>query len=167
MNLKFFQPKATGKLPAGPSLSIRAKGQISINASATAALNAEPGEAATICFDDESEQYLLCHWPNGQTGFPVLRAQSGKATGLRFQITSLANELFAQTAYRNLTSVLCTIDVTPLTDEQAPGATLYALALPEGNAALASSGPAGVKQPGVGRGNYDRSTANRKGGSRG
>jgi hypothetical protein len=139
MKLKFFQPKSTGKAPAKPGLSIRSKGQISLNAAGTLAINAEPGEAATICFDEEAERWLLCHWPNGQDGYPTLRALSGKSTGLRFQVTAAADELFALTAYRALTSVACLLDITPLTDEQAPGATLYAIVLPATPAASSTS----------------------------
>lgn len=166
MKLKFFQPKSTGKAPALPSLSIRRKGQISISASATVAINAEPGESVTICFDEEDHRWLLCHWPNGQEGYPILRALSGKSAGLRFQITAVADELFSQTAYRDLTSVCCRLDETPLRDEAAPGATLYRLVMPP-VASLSAQTPQATRvtalpsrQPGVGRGNYVRAKAN-------
>jgi hypothetical protein len=170
MKLKFFLPKAKGALPASPAISVRSKGQISLNIAATDAIGAEVGESATICYDEEGEQWLLAHWPNGQDGQPQLNAQSGKTKGLRFQCLAAAAPLF-EGVPADVTALSCQLATTALTSEEAPGASLYVLTLPE--LPTSEPAPAGAtpalravtKQPGVGRGNYDRS-ASKKGAAR-
>ena len=171
MKLKFFLPKSKGALPAAPAVSVRRKGQLSLNIAATEAIGAEPGESATICYDEEGERWLLAHWPNGQDGQPQLNAQSGKSKGLRFQCLAAATPLFEEVP-ADVATLSCQLDAAALKSDDAPGASLYVLTLPE----LPASAPApagttpalraATRQPGVGRGNYDRS-ASKKGNARG
>jgi hypothetical protein len=171
MKLKFFLPKPKGALPAAPAISVRRKGQLSLNIAATDAIGAEPGESANICYDEEGEQWLLAHWPNGQAGQPQLNAQSGKAKGLRFQCLAAATPLFEK-VLADVSTLSCQLDTTALKSEEAPGASLYVLTIPDyyfNATAQASNTPAlraTNKQPGVGRGRYDRS-ASKKGAGRG
>jgi len=150
-----------------PSISLRRKGAHSLNTAATEAIGAEPGESATLCYDEEGERWLLAHWPNGQSGQPQLNALSGKTKGLRFQCLPAATPFFAQQP-EQVNTVACTLDTQAQTSDQAPGASLYVLHLPEATPGQPAAQPAlraATKQPGVGRGQYDRSKA--KGGSRG
>jgi hypothetical protein len=165
MKLKFFVSNPKGSQPASPSISVRAKGAVALSAAATTTISAEHGEAATICYDEESERWMLAHWPSGQAEQPMLRALSGNSKGLRFQCTAAAQALFAAlpVALRENTSISCPLNPEPITSEDAPGASFYVLTLPEAGSEQESS----PKQPGVGRGKYDRSKANRKGVERG
>jgi hypothetical protein len=171
MKLKFFLPKPKGALPATPAVSVRRKGQLSLNIAATEAIGAEPGESATICYDEEGEQWLLAHWPNGQDGQPQLNAQSGKNKGLRFQCLAAATPLFEK-VLGDVATLSCPLDTTALKSDEAPGASLYVLTIPEhyfNASTLVGATPAlraATKQPGVGPGNYNRS-ASKKGATRG
>lgn len=128
MKLKFFQPKPKGAALLPPTISVRRKGQHSLSTQAVEAIGAEPGESATICYDEEGGRYLLAHWPNGQDGQPQL-AGIAKTKALRFQYLPAASDMFEKVpADCNL--LACAIDVTPLTVEDQPGATFYAFALP-------------------------------------
>jgi len=164
MKLKFFLPKTKGATPALPSISLRRKGQHSLNTAATEAIGAEPGESATICYDEEGERWLLAHWPNGQEGQPQLCALSGKTKGLRFQCLPAAVPIF-EAAPADVATIACQLDTVALTSDEAPGASLYVLTLPENSKGAAPKATV-TKQAGVGRGRYDRS-ASGKGAGRG
>lgn len=167
MKLTFFASKTPGSAPAPPRVSVRPNGAIALNSAAMTALNAEHGEAATVCYEEESEQWLLAHWPEGNESQPTLRALTGKKSrGLRFQTTGAAHALFEAlpVALRTSTSVSCLLNPEPITSEDALGASFYVLTLPDASEAAAAG--AAPKQPGVGRGHYDRS-ASKKGAGRG
>lgn len=158
MKLKFFVAKMPGAAPAPPKVSIRATGGISLNASAMTAISAEHGEAATVCFEEESQQWLLAHWPNGEANQPMLRALTGKKSkGLRFQTIAAAQALYAvlPKALRSAVSVSCLLAPEPLTSPDAPGASFYVLTLPNEN----------TEQPGVARGTTRQAQATTKKGA--
>lgn len=113
-----------------PSVNVHHKGKITANHTAAAAIGAEPGENATLCFDEETSRWLFCHWPNGQDGQPTLRAAAGKTTAVVFQATTVAEGVFAVAGTPAVKSLSFLLDAeNPLTDEQVAGASLYALRL--------------------------------------
>jgi hypothetical protein len=134
MKITFFESRKPGRTDGAPAISVRPKGQVTLNKSAVTLLEAEAGEAATLGYDETSKRWLLAHWPNGKSGQPQLRAASANSKGsLRFQASAPTSEFYSllPAAARGRSSVLCTLEAEPLQDEQHPNTSFWVLVLPK------------------------------------
>jgi len=145
MEITFFEAKPRGRADAPPSISIRPKGQVTLNKAAVKLLEAEAGDAATLSYDATSKRWLLAYWPDGNASQPQMRAASANSKeSLRFQAAAPTVAFFGAlpVAERGRSSVACVVEAEPLKDQKYAGIAFYVLTLP---AELVASPAAGQK----------------------
>lgn len=135
MKLVFFtSPKAT----TIPKITVAKSGQMVANSSLVEALQnltpIVPGDSATIAFDEESENFFLCHWPDGNDAMPKVSTKGStkarEANAVTFHSTLVSNGLLAKIGDKDSGRTLhFSVNLTPVEGHALEKAQVYALKL--------------------------------------